>query len=161
MRTIRICSLAVFIGAVSVLGGSASDKQPPKPRIEKLRGKVVLLGAHLRTALNIPMDDDLGNAIVALVTDSDQVHPIIKDVRSRGFFMDKRLRNRPMELHVYRYPGLPFVRVINVYSFKGAKKYKVDYWCTICSITTFQPGPCPCCQDEIELREQLVTSPDP
>ena len=131
-------------------------RQAPKYEAAVLHGKVVELGPHVMEAFHVPMDDDFGKGIVALVTDSGEVHPLIKDVRSRGFFMDKRLRDRPMELHVHKYASLPFVRLIDVYSFKDGKKYKPDYWCTICAITTYQPGPCPCCQDEIQLRERPV-----
>ncbi len=136
----------------------AAKRKTQKPKYESfvLRGKVVELGPHVLRAFNVPMDDDVGKAVVALVTDSGEVHPLVKDVRSRGFWMDKRLRDRPMELHVHKFPGLPFVRIIDSYSFKDAKKYAVDYWCTVCAITTFEPGPCPCCQDEIELRERPV-----
>lgn len=135
-----------------------AGSQKPKPRHESLvlRGKVVELGKHLDDAFQIPMDEDLGKNVLALVTETGEVHPLIKDLRSRGYFMDERLRNRTMELHVYKYPGLPFVRLIDAYSFKDGKKYAVDYWCTICAITTYQPGPCPCCQDEIQLRERPV-----
>lgn len=133
-----------------------AKRQGPKPELVVLRGKVVELGAHLMEKFQVPVDEDLGRAAVVLVTDEGEVHPLVKDIRSRGFFMDKRIRGRPMELHVHRYPGLPFVRLIDVYSFKDGKKHKLDYWCTVCAISTFQPGPCPCCQDEIELRERLV-----
>jgi hypothetical protein len=57
---------------------------------------------------------------------------------------------------VHKFPGLPFVRLIDVYSIKEGKKYHVDYWCSVCAITTFEPGPCPCCQEEIQLREVPV-----
>jgi hypothetical protein len=137
-------------------GGPQTERQAPKPELVILRGTVTELGPYLADAFQVPMDNDLGKATLALVTDSGTVHPLIKDMRSRGFFLDQRLRDRPMELHVHRYAGLPYVRVIDVYSFKDGRKHKVDYWCAVCAISTFQGGPCPCCQDEIELRELPV-----
>jgi hypothetical protein len=121
-----------------------------------LRGKVIELGPYLMARYQMPMDDDVGKNTVVLLTDSGEVHPLIKDLRSRGYWMDKRLRDRPMELHVHKFPGVPFVRLIDAYSLKDGKKYRVDYWCAVCAITTYEPGPCPCCQDEIELRELRV-----
>jgi hypothetical protein len=137
---------------------TADKRKTQSPKYESivLRGRVVELGPFVLKEFKVPMDDDLGKAVVALVTDAGEMHPIVKDVRSRGFWMDKRLRDRPMELHVHKFPGLPFVRVIDTHSFKDGKKFAVDYWCTVCAITTFEPGPCPCCQDEIELRERPV-----
>ena len=121
----------------------ALKRKSPSPKYASvvLRGNVVELGPHVLKVFNVPMDDDVGKAVVALVTDSGEVHPIVKDVRSRGFWMDKRLRDRPLELHIHKFPGLPFVRVIDTYSFKNGKKLAVDYWCTVCAITTFEPGP--------------------
>ncbi len=159
----RFVLATLVAGAVGLASQKPEDNRAGKLKLQSpkyesivLRGKVVELGPHLRQAVNVPMDDDAGKAAVALVTDSGEVHPLVKDVRSRGFWMDKRLRDRSMELHVHKFPGLPFVRLIDVYSFKDGKKYAVDYWCTVCAITTFEPGPCPCCQDEIELRERPV-----
>ena len=33
----------------------------------------------------------------------------------------------------------------------------VSYWCEVCSIRTFTPGVCMCCQDEtaVDLKERL------
>jgi hypothetical protein len=129
-------------------------REPPKPQAVTLRGRVAELGSHMANAFGVPVDDELGKAVIVLVTATGEVHPLVRDVRSRGFFMDKRLRDREMELHVHKYPGLPFVRLIDAYSFKNGAKHQVDYWCDICAITTYQPGPCPCCQDEIQLRER-------
>ena len=153
-----VCCL-LLVGWNAANSGTQSDKTQakgasPKYQAVVLRGKVVELGPHLSEAFGVPVDEDQGKSTVALVTESGECHPLVKDLRSRGFFMDKRIRDRPMELHVHKYPGLPFVRVIDVYSFKDQQKQKLDYWCTVCAISTYQSGPCPCCQDEIELRER-------
>jgi hypothetical protein len=34
---------------------------------------------------------------------------------------------------------------------KGDKLYRVTYYCDVCSIRTYSPGPCPCCQEETRL----------
>ena len=146
------------VGILTTVGSSAAvlsarDK-PPKPKTLVLQGRVVQLGLYLKETWGIPMDASSGNTTMVLVTTSGDIHPILKDERSRGYFMDNRLRGRSMELHVYKYPKLPYVRLIDAFSFKEGRKHKVDYWCTICSISTFEPGPCPCCQDDIELRER-------
>jgi hypothetical protein len=38
---------------------------------------------------------------------------------------------------------------------KGGKRYMVTYWCDVCSIRQYEPGPCMCCQREtnLDLRE--------
>jgi hypothetical protein len=146
--------------AVEQVQATPKGEQQGTPKYQSivLRGNVVELAPHLRDRHGAAVDDDAGKDVLLLVTESGEAHPIIKDVRSRGFWLDKRLRDRSVELHVHKFPGLPFLRLMDVYSFKDGKKYRVDYWCTICAITTYQPGPCPCCQDEIELREVEVSA---
>jgi hypothetical protein len=34
---------------------------------------------------------------------------------------------------------------------RGGKRLFVTYWCDICSIRTYTPGKCWCCQEETEL----------
>ncbi len=33
----------------------------------------------------------------------------------------------------------------------GAKRFRVTYYCDVCSIRTYSPGPCMCCQAETRL----------
>jgi hypothetical protein len=32
--------------------------------------------------------------------------------------------------------------------------YDLHYYCTVCNIESVTPGPCVCCQDEVELKER-------
>jgi hypothetical protein len=38
---------------------------------------------------------------------------------------------------------------------KDGKRFMVTYWCDVCSIRQYEPGPCMCCQREthLDLRE--------
>lgn len=39
----------------------------------------------------------------------------------------------------------------SMYVWKEGKRLMISYWCAVCSIRTFSPGVCMCCQDETEL----------
>lgn len=39
----------------------------------------------------------------------------------------------------------------NMFVHKDGKRLMISYWCSVCSIRTWQPGSCLCCQDETEL----------
>jgi hypothetical protein len=43
-----------------------------------------------------------------------------------------------------------------LYALKDGKRLFVTYWCDICSIRTYTPGQCWCCQEqtELDLRER-------
>lgn len=38
-----------------------------------------------------------------------------------------------------------------VHVLKDGKKFMVTYWCDVCSIRQYEPGPCWCCQRETHL----------
>ncbi|MCC6588982.1 MAG: hypothetical protein IT168_19955 [Bryobacterales bacterium] len=40
---------------------------------------------------------------------------------------------------------------------KGGKILMISYWCEVCSIRTYTPGKCMCCQDEtaLDLKEKF------
>lgn len=44
-----------------------------------------------------------------------------------------------------------------MYVHRGGKRLMITYWCEVCSIRTFTPGVCMCCQDEtaVDLKEKL------
>lgn len=39
----------------------------------------------------------------------------------------------------------------NMFVHKDGKKLQISYWCEVCSIRTWSPGVCMCCQDETQL----------
>jgi hypothetical protein len=49
-----------------------------------------------------------------------------------------------------RFQVLP-IHKRNMFVHKGGKKLMISYWCSVCSIRTWSPGKCMCCQDETEL----------
>ena len=43
----------------------------------------------------------------------------------------------------------------NMYVLKDGKRLRVTYWCDVCAIRTYTPGPCVCCQKwtDLDLRD--------
>jgi hypothetical protein len=43
----------------------------------------------------------------------------------------------------------------NMFVVKNGKRLRITYWCDICSIRTYAPGPCVCCQKwtDLDLRD--------
>jgi hypothetical protein len=130
-------------------GSGASEA----PATVVLRGRVVLLGEYLKERYGTAVDREQAERETLLVTDHGLAIPLLRDSRSRGFFLDKRWRNRPIELTVRRFAGLPYVQLIDAWALREGKRFHLRYWCSTCAITTYEPGPCPCCQEEVELQE--------
>jgi len=45
----------------------------------------------------------------------------------------------------------------NLFVIQDGKKLMISYWCDVCSIRTYSPGTCMCCQEEtaLDLRESI------
>jgi len=85
------------------------------------------------------------------------------DEDSLKVLRDPRLAGREMEilgtrLGASRFRAGPFYQK-NILVIKNGKKYLVTYWCDVCSIRSYTPGQCACCQEETELDLRPVDSP--
>ena len=118
-----------------------------------LRGKVVELAGVLK-ADGLSYDAEPVAKQVVLRADGGAVVPLISDEASRALFLDKRLRDRPAQLHARRYPGLPYVQVITFEVEEGGQMRTPEYYCEICTISVRYPQICPCCQGDMVLRMQ-------
>jgi hypothetical protein len=86
-----------------------------------------------------------GNRLIAL--DGDEA--------TRGVLKDKRLAGVDMEAaghfvnpNLFQV-GPIYTKALHVY--KNGKRLSISYWCSTCSIRTYTPGNCVCCQEETAL----------
>jgi hypothetical protein len=91
---------------------------------------------------------------LALAADDGTTYPLVEDDASRMFFLDARLRGRPVVLTAVRVPDTGALEVVYVQTVKDGVVCEVDYWCEICQISSTHPGPCVCCGDDAPLRER-------
>ena len=82
-----------------------------------------------------------------------QTAAVLEDKRLDG--MRVRLTGEQAGPDVFRI-GPIHTRALRVV--QGAKLLFVTYWCEVCSIRTYSPGPCMCCQDytALDLRETIT-----
>jgi hypothetical protein len=80
------------------------------------------------------------------------------DEPTAGVLRDARLFGSEMELlgkgEGDRFAVNP-IHTSAIFVHKDGKRLRVTYWCEVCSIRTYTPGKCWCCQEEteIDLRE--------
>jgi hypothetical protein len=50
-----------------------------------------------------------------------------------------------------------------MFVYRGGKRLVITYWCAICSIRSYSPGRCVCCQEETDLdpRDPALKDTDP
>src|SRR6266700_8081218 len=80
------------------------------------------------------------------------------DQPTRGVLKDKRLAGADLEAtgH-YASSGLFVVDPIHtkaLHVYHGGARHTISYWCDVCSIRTYTPGVCWCCQQETALDLQ-------
>ncbi len=96
-----------------------------------------------------------------LHTAEGQMVELDGDEPTLGVLHDKRVHGMELEI-TGQQSGTGAVRILPIHKqgmfvLKDGKKLFVTYWCEICSIRTYTPGVCLCCQDEtqLDLKEKL------
>jgi rubrerythrin len=108
--------------------------------------------------------DESGNKTAALFGCDERVNNfglIDKDAKLHSFdpadsstavFTDARVRARELQVTA-RLNAKNRLEIIKVQSVREGKLYDIYYFCEICNIRAYVPGPCPCCQKELEFKE--------
>ncbi|MFN7936363.1 MAG: hypothetical protein U0R19_23750 [Bryobacteraceae bacterium] len=116
--------------------------------------------AHLRAAENLRT---LKGTLTpdGLRTSDGQIVKLTGDAPTIGVLNDKRVQGMELEITGEPSPN-GAIRILPIHKqgmfvLKKDKKLFVTYWCDVCSIRTYTPGVCLCCQDEtqLDLREKL------
>jgi len=69
-----------------------------------------------------------------------------------AMFNDSRVRQRELQVTARLRAGAQ-LEVIKVQSIKEGKLYDIFYFCEVCNIKAYAPGPCPCCRNDLEFME--------
>ena len=110
---------------------------------ETLRGKLVLRDGKP------PVVETAEHKLVTLDGD-EPTRKVLGDLRLNGFEVEAKGR--------FTAPDRFLIDPIHTRALlvrQGGKLRMVTYWCDICSIRSFTPGPCVCCQREttLDLRD--------
>jgi hypothetical protein len=147
--------IIAFAFALSPLLAGHAQNQKPAEKIQTFKGNIVPL-EKLLAKQNIKLDADAAPYSLALQTEDGKVYPLVKDGGARMFFKDARLLNRPMRLTARPVANGALLQVVNVHSYVKGTLCDVYYWCDVCTIRTYEDGPCACCLAPVELREVPV-----
>lgn len=145
--------IALLLSVAIVCGDDSQDDASFTTK--SLRGRVVWLAESLakRGIKTVP---EAAERVLALETPKGDLHPLVEDIRGRGFRRDERLRKMDLELLVRHHKGSPMVQVVRAFELTKDGKHELDYWCDICAIAMFELKECDCCQGPIELRKRRI-----
>jgi len=129
----RVCLCVLALGALSLHAATA-------PKSETLHGKLV-------TGSGVPpVLETAEHQRIALDGDAP-TRKVLHDPRVNGFEVSARGH--------FTAPGKFLIdpqhtRALLVMD--GGKPKMITYWCDVCSIRAYAPGPCVCCQKETDLE---------
>jgi hypothetical protein len=145
--------IALAVGMLAVTADGSSGT--PKPEKVMVHGRVMTLPSALHTlGVDSRLDAEVMSKQIVVLDDQKSIVPIISDDASRAFFLDERLRNRPVEIHGNRYAGSPYLQVTTFRIEWDGRLETPEYFCVVCSISVGYPQICPCCQGSMELRKK-------
>jgi len=68
-------------------------------------------------------------------------------------FLDSRVRSRELQITARLLPK-DRLEIIKVKSVVDGRLNDLYYFCEVCNITAYAPGPCPCCRNELQFFEK-------
>ncbi len=90
-----------------------------------------------------------------LETPDHKFIPLDGDAATLGVLRDKRLAEADLEALGQPSPGGVFqvgpIHTKAMFVHKDGNRLLITYWCDVCSIRTYTPGICWCCQEETAL----------
>lgn len=135
---------------ISSLGKMAKYKNLTKIQI---KGRAICLHEelHKEYGMNMPSGH---RHVFGFKTPDKKLFLFLENNLSGAIFQDKRVRDRELVLTAWLFPNSNILDVISIKSIKEGKLHDLYYYCVICAIRTATPGPCMCCQDDVEFVEK-------
>ena len=135
-RRVLILTFAAFLFAPALFSLEGSSEVT-------LRGHLDRQAVEASTSTEQPL---------GFVTNEGKEFKVAGDSISNAQLRDPQLLEREWELVGSVQPDGHF-EIVKLFTIKDGKRYRVTYFCTICNITTYQPGRCMCCQGPTDLHE--------
>ncbi len=125
-----------------------------------VQGRAVCLdpeGVAISDAADARCDDPASGVAFALRTGSGELYRFLADDPQAGMMVDPRVRARTLSVTGWR-RGEDALEILHVYSIREGRLHDIHYRCDVCNITATAPGPCWCCGQDFELREEPVAT---
>ncbi len=113
-----------------------------------IRGRIVCLDSRGGGASGC--SDSSNN--FGLVSADGKRYKFLSADSSTAMFADSRVRQRELQITAKLLPD-DKLEIVTVQSVRDGKLYDIYYFCELCNITAYAPGPCVCCRQELEFRE--------
>ncbi len=141
----------ILVMPLSSLAARCQSETSDKYSLTVIQGRAVCLDASGHASESLFGCND-PSARFAIVDRNAKLHNFVPTDTGTAIFTDLRVRQRELQVTA-RLDSKSQLEIIRVQSIKAGKLYNLYYFCEICNITAYAPGPCPCCGNELEFRE--------
>ena len=134
---------------------TAQTNQPAEKQKVTITGRVYCLDSK---GQRLPVEQDCQPSAVKyeLLANDGRIFPILSDDLLATIFTEARVRK--MELQI---SGLLLqdkqLELVKIQAQHEGKLFDIFYYCEVCKITAYGPGPCPCCYAPLEFIEKPAT----
>ena len=148
--------LLSLLGALAL--AASGLPQTDDPDLVALRGRAFCVDAA--SGLESTADDcDQPGVSFAFRTEDGRHLEFMEEDPKAKMFIDPRVRRQPLQIEGWLREGERF-ELLSIYSIKDGALYHIHYRCDVCNITATAPGPCWCCGQEFDFREEPVKEGD-
>jgi hypothetical protein len=141
------------MGFVLAVSGVTLARQSSEPYEEiVVQGRLLCLDSKNQT-VSINSQCDLTKNILGFVDEKKGRFTFSSHDTTQAMLNDPRVRTQELRLTARR-RAQNQLETIRVQALKAGKLYDLYYFCDVCNITSYAPGPCPCCYQDLEFIEK-------
>ena len=143
--------LPAYLIALPILVTSAytSAQQAGAPLLVVMKGRAVCLGEKGQKEEGL---FQCSGQRFGFVDKESKLYTFLATDSASAVFADARVRNLDLQITA-RLHDADRLELIKFQATRDGKLYDIYYFCEVCNIRAYAPGLCPCCRDELELRE--------
>lgn len=149
--------LALALSAVILLRACGTLPAAPAEDDVTIRGKLFCVNSA-GDARAADYDCSAKGERFAIRTESGDYYFFAEHDERARIFTDPRVRSRTFEIKGHA-TGPNEIEIIHLYGIEDGKRIRLYYHCDVCNIDAYAPGPCWCCQQPFEFREEVVEDP--
>jgi len=134
---------------LSSLGAVRQTHEAETSSLSVIRGRIVCFDSKGRGDV-VACTDSSTN--FGLMSSDGRRYKFLPTDSSTAMFTDSRVRQRELQITANLLAGNR-LEIVTVQSVRAGKLYDIYYFCELCNVRAYAPGPCPCCRNELEFRE--------
>jgi hypothetical protein len=154
-QAITAIGLSVLLSLSLYQSSFAQEKKAASPPQVVLRGRVACLDESGHR-LDAEKDSNQASRNYELLTDDGKRYKFSADDLLVPMFTESRVRRMELQITALLHKN-DLLELIKVLAIKDGKLYDFYYFCDVCNITAYGPGPCSCCFQPLVFIEKPAT----